>query len=174
MKKIVALPAVFLLSISLAACGTSGSAPKAKETNGAEAKADQKDTELALKKGLVKFYSKLTGAVNEQDRDLNAYEASEEKPTDEMKSAAAASAEKTAAALKSFEVSEDVSGQKEKLQSVVEKLAKSYEEKAAELKKPAPSLDAANADFQSANDSLGEVYESAKMYKLDMNSAVNS
>lgn len=173
MKKFIAMAAVLLLSAGLTACGTSGEQSKEKEANGASAQTSVQKPEKNTKKDLVHFFSKLAKTINEKDKDLNKYEGSEEKPTEDMKANAAVSAAAVAEALQTFQVPSELNDQKADLEKAVTNITESYKVKASELKKASPSLDAANASFTKGEDLLGKVYEKAKMFKPSLNTEVN-
>lgn len=167
MKKILLVVSVFTLAFVLGACSSNSGEEAKKETKSAEAnKAD-------LKKPLVKFYMELARKINAKDADLNKYENAEQQ-TPEMKPAASASASAVAQEIKSIQVPADLKTKKADIEAALKNIADSYQAKSEELKKDAPSLDAANAEFSQGEEKLGQVFLSVKLLKPSLNKEVNS
>ncbi len=169
MKKLWFIFSVLILSIGLTACADKG---ENKETAGASE--DTADSKTDAKKELMKFYVSITQSINEVDGDLNAYELSETEPTAEMKTKASESAAAVAENLKKIEVPANLKDQKADLEAAIKDLQASYETKAEELKKDAPSLDATNETFMKADEKIGSLFESVDLMKSSINAEVNS
>lgn len=166
MKKIFLLASVLTLALGLAACSSSSDNAAKKENKGTEtAKTD-------LKKPMVKFFMDLSKKINAKDADLNTYE-NAEAPTPEEKQAAITSATAVAEEVKSIQVPTELKSKKADLESALKDIADSYQAKAEELKKDAPSLDAANATFTQGEEKLGKVFTSVKLLKPSLNKEVN-
>ncbi|RSD25457.1 hypothetical protein [Mesobacillus subterraneus] len=159
MKKIWILLSAILLTISLTACSSDSkqeSAPEKTETEEAAKPA------VNPKSVMYKFYMNIVNTINASDAELNAYEGAEE-PTAEEKAAASTSAAKVAEELKKLEVPEELKDQKADLEAAVQDLADSYNVKAEELKKDAPSFEAADEKFAQGEEKIGTAFESIEM-----------
>lgn len=167
MKKILLTVSAFTLALGLAACSSnnSGSTEKKSTTGTETAKAD-------LKKPMVKFFMNLSKKINAKDADLNTYENAEQ-PTPEMKPAASASAAAVAEEIKTIKVPAELKSKQADIESALKDFVDSYQAKAEELKKDAPSMDAANATFTQGEDKLGKVFLSVKLLKPSLNKEVN-
>lgn len=177
MKKLLVLLSALTMAIGLTACSSKDDVKKEKkETN--EAAAPEK---VDIKKELVKFYMELGNKINAKDVDLNAYVAKaskedakpEELPTAEDRAKASESAAAVASELNSLQVPLVLKDQKADLESAIKDYAASYQAKAVELKKDAPSLDAADATFAQGEQKLAAVFESAKLLAPSLDKQVN-
>ncbi|WP_409304364.1 hypothetical protein [Peribacillus sp. SCS-155] len=164
MKKIWVLMSALALAFALAACSN-----KTESEGSKEEKTVSKDD---VKRSLVQYLSSITKAINDNDVDLNAFEASEEKPTEEIKTAASNSAAAVVDALGSVKVPEELKDQKSDLQAATKDVIASYQAKADELKKPAPSLDAANATLAQAEEKFGTIFKEAELLKPSISTSV--
>jgi hypothetical protein len=159
MKKFWILLSAITFAIGLTACAAEKEAePEKKET--------EKAAEPAVnpKSVMYKFYMSIVNTINEADGDLNAFEGAEE-PTAEDKAAASASAAAVATKIEGLEVPAELKDQKADLEAALKDIADSYKAKAEELKKDAPSLDAANETFAKGEEKLGTAFESLEMNK---------
>lgn len=174
MKKFWFLISVFMLSIGLAACSeeSEGTTKEQDTAAGEEATEEGADKEQNAKSAMMQFYMTVSKAINENDADLNAYEASEE-PTAEMKSAAEASAAAVVEGLNGVEVPEELADHKADLEAAIKDLSDSYQAKADELKKDAPSLDAANETFTQGDEKFGKVFEAVGLNPSSLGTEVN-
>jgi hypothetical protein len=161
MKKFWVLASALTLALGLAACSD-------KSEGSSEKKEAPKEEKVNMKREFVNFYSDIKKTINENDADLNAYETAAETPTADMKTKASDSAAAVAAALNSLQVPATIKDQKADLEAAVKEIASSYQAKSDELKKDAPSLDAANATFQQGVDKLGASFESVKLLKPNL------
>jgi hypothetical protein len=177
MKKFLVLLVALTMAIGLAACSSNN-----------EAKTEKKDTketaaakDATVKKELVKFYMDLGKTINEKDVDLNSYEATAAKAAQDptikvdpaLKAKAGESAAAVAAAIKEVQVSAALKDQKGDLKSALQDYAASYQAKADELKKAAPSFDAADASFTKGEEKLAKVFESVKLLAPSLGKQVN-
>ncbi|PLT27932.1 hypothetical protein [Peribacillus deserti] len=158
MKKIWLLGSALALAIGLSACSDK-TEDKASEKKTEEASSEKVDVSGTL----LDFYLNLKATVNAKDGDLNAYEGSETKPAADVRQKASESAAAVAAELKIIKAPAELKDQKEDLEGALKDFTASYEAKAEELKKDAPSLDAANETFTQGEDKLKKAFESAKL-----------
>lgn len=126
----------------------------------------------AKKKVLVKFYNGLVNEINTADVDLNTYEGADE-PEPEQKTKASESAAAVADALEAITVPADLKDQKADIEAALKELAAAYQLMAEELKKDAPSLDAAYETFKTGDEKMGKIYEDNKMFKPSLSTSVN-
>ena len=168
MKKFWILLTALTFAIGLTAC----SAEKDAEPEKKETEEVAKEPAANPKSVLYKFYRSLVNAINEADVDLNAYEG-EEEPTPEMKNAASESAAAVATKVQSMEIPAGLEDQKADLEAALKDIAASYQAKADELKKDAPSMDAADASFTQGVEKLGAAFESIEMRVPDLAKEVN-
>ncbi|WP_462408875.1 hypothetical protein [Neobacillus sp. Marseille-QA0830] len=175
MKKLLFLAASAIFVFGLAACSSSNDNEK---KDAAETAATPK---VDVKKELVKFYDELGQTINAKDADLNAYVAKasktdaapEDMPTPEEKTAASEAAAAVAADLSNVAIPEGLKEHKADLEAAVKDFAAAYNEKAEELKKDAPNLDAGSDTFAKAEETLGKVYESEKLFAPSLDKQVN-
>ncbi|RFU61140.1 hypothetical protein [Peribacillus glennii] len=165
MKKLWLLGSAFTLALGLAACSD--------KTEGESAEKETAASEKDLKGSMVRFYGDLTKTINEKDADLNAYELAEEKPTPDMKTKAGESAAAVAEAVKTVEIPVELKDQKADIEAALKDVTDSYQVKADELKKDAPSLDSANETLSQAEEKLGKAFESVKLMKVSLLKEVN-
>ncbi|WP_026695048.1 hypothetical protein [Peribacillus kribbensis] len=158
MKKIWLLGSALALALALTACSdkTDDKASANKDKEATTEKADVSGT-------LLDFYLNLKGKVNEKDSDLNAYEGAQTPPPAADRQKASDSAAAVAEELKGIKIPSELKGQKADLEEALKDFADSYQAKADELKKDAPSLDAANATFEKGQEKLAKAFESAKL-----------
>ncbi|WP_071458693.1 hypothetical protein [Bacillus massilinigeriensis] len=162
MKKFWLLATALVFAIGLTACSGGEKGEKASEGTKEESKASGDN----VKKSLYKLSMEISKTINDADADLNAFEnAAPEEQTPDMKTKAAESAAAVSSALDKLEVPADLKDQKADLEAAIDEFSASYKAKAEELKKDAPSLDAANETFLKGEEKLGKVFESAKMNK---------
>ena len=175
MKKFILLLAALTMAIGLAACSSKDdSTTEKKVTKEAAAPKD-------VKKPLVKFYMELGKTINDKDADLNSYDALVAKAAEdpevkieaEQKAKASEAAAAVASSLKSLQIPADLKNQKADLESAIQDYAASYQAKADELKKDAPSFDAAEATFTRGEEKLGKVFESVKLLPPSLGKQVN-
>ncbi|MCM2533187.1 hypothetical protein NDK43_13255 [Neobacillus pocheonensis] len=121
---------------------------------------------------MVKFYMELAKKINEKDADLNVYE-SKDQPTPEMKAKASQSAADVVEQLKQIPIPSELNNHKDELKAALTDITDSYQAKAEELKKDAPTLDRANAMFTRGEDKLGNVFEEVKLGKPSLSKEVN-
>ncbi|UHA62060.1 hypothetical protein KDJ21_010660 [Metabacillus litoralis] len=173
MKKFWFLISVLMLSIGLAACSeeSEGTTKEQDKAAGEEA-TEGADKEQNAKSAMMQFYMTVSKAINENDADLNAYEA-EEEPTAEMKTAAEASAAAVVEGLNGVEVPEELADHKADLEAAIKDLSDSYQAKADELKKDAPSLDATNETFTQGDEKFGKVFEAVGLNPSSLGTEVN-
>lgn len=158
MKKFWILLSAITFAIGLTACSAEKDAePEKKETEEAA-----KEPVANPKSVMFKFYMSLVNTINEADADLNAYEGAEE-PTAEEKAAASASAAAVATKVQALEIPAELEAQKADLEAGLKDIAASYQAKADELKKDAPSMEAADATFAQGEEKLGAAFESLEM-----------
>ncbi|MBO0961289.1 hypothetical protein J1P26_16415 [Neobacillus sp. MM2021_6] len=177
MKKFLVLLSAITMAMALAACSNSDESKIEKKEDQKEAAAPKVD----VKKELVKFYMDLGNKINAKDAELNSYVAKatkedakpEELPTAEDRAKASESASAVAVELNSVQIPTELKEQKTDLEAAVKEYAASYQEKADELKKDAPSLDAADETFARAEEKLGKVFESAKLLPPSLGKQVN-
>ncbi|MFZ7945347.1 MULTISPECIES: hypothetical protein [Bacillaceae] len=177
MKKFLVLLAAITMAFGLAACSSNEEAKTEKKAEPKEETAPKVD----VKKELVKFYMDLGNKINQKDADLNAYVAKatkedakpEELPTAEDRAKASESASAVAAELNSVQIPAELKDQKADLEAAIKDYAASYQAKAEELKKDAPSLEAADAIFAQAEEKLGKVFEGAKLLPPSIGKQVN-
>lgn len=171
MKKFCFLFSALVLSIGLTACtGDTEGTTEEQDTVNEETSADK---EQKVKSAMMKFYMSVSQTINAKDADLNAYEASEEAPTPEMKTAAEASATSVVEELKNVEIPEELADQKADLEAALKDFSDSYQAKADELKEDTPSLDAANETFTQGDEKLGEVFEAVGLNPSSLGTEVN-
>ncbi|MCM3440190.1 hypothetical protein [Metabacillus halosaccharovorans] len=175
MRKFWFLFSTLVFAIGLTACaGETEESTESQNTKSEDATAEEgTDKEQNAKSAMMRFYMSTSKAINEHDGDLNAYEASEEEPTVEMKTSAEASAKAVVEQLKTIEIPEELADQKADLESAIEDLTASYQTKADELAKDAPSLDAANETFTQADEKLGKVFEDVGLIPTSLSTEVN-
>ncbi|HZH62849.1 MAG TPA: hypothetical protein VEY70_25490 [Metabacillus sp.] len=175
MKKFWFLFSTLVFAIGLTACAGETEESSESQNTGSEETATEEgaDKEQNVKSAMMQFYMATSKVINENDRDLNAYEASEEEPTSEMKASAEASAKAVVEGLKTIEISEELADQKADLESALEDLTESYQMKAEELAKDAPSLDAANETFTQADEKIGKVFEAVGLNPSSLGTEVN-
>jgi hypothetical protein len=168
MKKLWILLTALIMAFALTAC--------AEKT---EEKADKKEaagpTEEEVKekkKALVKFYNGLVENINAADADLNSYEGADA-PEPEQKAKASESAATVANAVKDITVPEELKDQKADIESALKDISDSYLAMADELKKDAPSLDAAYETFKKGEEKIGKIHEDNKMFKPSLSTSVN-
>lgn len=159
MKKVLLLASAATMAVGLAACSSNSADSNKKSTDTA-----QTSSTTNVKKEMVKFYMGFTNEINAKDADLNAYEAAD-KPDAAMKQKASDSAAAVASYLKNVQIPATLKDQKAALETAIKDLADSYQAKADELKKAAPSLDAANQTFAKGDDELGNVFVGVKLFK---------
>lgn len=170
MKKFWIMLSAVTFAIGLTACSAEKEAePEKKETETEEA---AQEPAVNPKSVMFKFYMSIVNGINDADADLNAY-LGEEEPTAEMKTAASESAAAVAAKLQSLEVPAEIEDQKADLEAAVKDLAASYQAKADELKKDAPSLEASDATFTQAEEKLGAAFESIELKRPNLAKEVN-
>lgn len=169
MKKLWLVSSALTLAIVLGACSNSAQQESEKENGDSAASATEK---ADPKKALVRFYMDLTKEINEHDADLNAYINAEEK-TPEMKTAAAQSASTVAQELNKMEIPGDIKDQKADIEAALKDISHSYELKAEELKKDAPSFEESDNTFLRGQEKLGTAFESVKLLKPDLSKEVN-
>ncbi|MCV9886988.1 hypothetical protein [Metabacillus halosaccharovorans] len=175
MRKFWFLFSTLVFAIGLTACaGETEESTESQNTKSEDATAEEgTDKEQNAKSAMMRFYMSTSKAINEHDGDLNVYEASEEEPTAEMKTSAEASAKAVVEQLKTIEIPEELADQKADLESAIEDLTASYQTKADELAKDAPSLDAANETFTQADEKLGKVFEDVGLIPTSLSTEVN-
>ncbi|MGG3560215.1 hypothetical protein ABES03_00935 [Neobacillus rhizosphaerae] len=180
-KKLLLVVSAVAMAIGLAACSSSD---ETKTTEKKEVTKEAEAPKVDVKKELVKFYMDLGKRINAKDGDLNAYVAKaakaaapdakpEDAPTAEEKAKASEAAAAVAADLNSVQVPDALKDQKADLEAAVKDYAASYQAKADELKKDAPSLDAADATFAQGEEKLKTVFESAKLMAPSLDKQVN-
>ncbi|WP_052352764.1 hypothetical protein [Neobacillus dielmonensis] len=175
MKKLLLLTASIMITLGLAACSSSN------DTEKKDANETTTTPKVDVKKELVKFYNELGNKINAEDADLNAYIAKataedakpEDLPTPEEKTAASEAAAAVASELSNVTIPEGLKDQKADLEAAVKDFAAAYTEKAEELKKDAPNLDAGTETFASGEEKLGKVFESAKLFAPSLDKQVN-
>lgn len=174
MRKFWFLMSALVFAIGLTACaGDTKEKTESQNTGTEDAKADEgADKEQNAKRAMMRFYMATSKAINEHDADLNVYESSEEEPTTEMKTLAEASAKAVAEELKTIEIPEELADHKADLEAAIEDLTASYQMKAEELAKDAPSLDAANETFAQADEKLGKVFEAVGLIPTSLSTEV--
>ncbi|PMC40727.1 hypothetical protein CJ195_03180 [Bacillus sp. UMB0899] len=174
MKKLWFLFSALVFAIGLTACaGDTEETTESQNTGSEDAKTEEgADKEQNAKSAMMRFYMATSKAINEHDGDLNAYESAEEEPTAEMKTSAEASAKAVVEELKTIEIPEELADQKADLESAIEDLTASYQTKAEELAKDAPSLDAANETFTQADEKLGKVFEAVGLIPTSLSTEV--
>lgn len=165
MKKFWLLMSALILSLALTACADGGE-------DAAETEKDPAPTEEEVKKSLVKFYMGLERSINAVDTDLNAFESAEE-PDAELKAKASESATAVAGKIKEATVPAELEEQKAEIESALKDYTAAYELKAEELKKDAPSFDAADAAITKADETIGAVFESLGLLKPSLAKSVN-
>jgi len=178
MKKFLVLLSALTLAIGLAACSSND---KEKTEKKEESKKEAAAPKVDVKKELVKFYSDLGNKINAKDAELNAYVAKatkedakpEELPTAEDRAKASESAASVASELNSIQVPAELKDQKADLEAAVKDYAASYQAKAEELKKEAPSLDASDEIFAQGEEKLGKAFEAAKLLPPSLGKQVN-
>lgn len=168
MKKFWILLSALFFAVGLTAC----SAEKDEKPEKKETEEVAKEPAANPKSVMFKFYMSIVNGINEADADLNAY-LGEEAPTPEMKTAASESAAAVATKLQSMEVPAGVEDQKADLEAAVKDLAASYQAKADELKKDAPSMEASDATFTQAEEKLGAAFESIELKRPNLAKEVN-
>ncbi|WP_273128860.1 hypothetical protein [Bacillus weihaiensis] len=176
MKKRWLVLSALMLTLALTACSNEGETEGKEEETTATETTNSEDTEKATKSAMMQFYMTVSKTINEKDGDLNAYEAAvgtEEPPTAEMKASAEAAAAEVVSDLDSVEIPEALADQKADLEAVVQELKDSYQAKADELKKEEPSLDAANETFTSADEKMGQAFESVGLNPSSLSTEVN-
>ncbi|WP_226669554.1 hypothetical protein [Metabacillus litoralis] len=173
MKKLWFLFSALALSFALTACSDDSSEAADDKATGEEATKETEDTAKESKSAMMQFYMTVSKAINAQDGDLNTYEASEEEPTAEMKTNAEASATAVVAELEKVEIPEQLSDQKADLEAALSDLKNSYQAKADELKKDAPSLDAANETFTKAEGAISKAFEDVGLNASSLGTEVN-
>lgn len=175
MKKIWFLLSTLVFSVGLTACaGETEESTESQNTGNEETAAEEgSDKEQNAKSAMMQFYMATAKAINAKDAELNTYEASEEEPTPEMKTAAEASATAVVEELNSIEIPEELADQKADLEAAVEELTASYQAKAEELKKDNPSLDAANETFTKADEKIGKAFEAVGLNPSSLGTEVN-
>jgi uncharacterized lipoprotein len=176
-RKFLVLVLALTMAIGLAACSSKDDTKTANK--------EKKETETPkatdVKKPMVKFYMDLGNKINAVDADLNSYDAAVAKaaqdPTKkiepEQKTKASESAAAVALALKNVQVPTELKNQKADLEAAIQDFAASYQAKADELKKDAPSFDAAEATFAQGEEKLGKVFESVKLLPPSLGKQVN-
>lgn len=182
MKKFLIGFAALSMAIGLTACSSNNSndEPKTDKKETKEAAAPKVD----VKKELVKFYMDLGNKINAKDADLNAYDAKaakaakpgakpEDAPTADDRAKASEAAAAVAAELNSYQIPAELKDQQADLEAAVKDYAASYQAKADELKKDAPSFDAANATFAEGEAKLKTVYEGAGLLAPSIDKQVN-
>jgi hypothetical protein len=167
MKKLLLSFIAITLAAVLSACGGDNNETE-QETTQEEAASE----ETNVKKPLVKYYMNMVKTINEHDAELNAYEQAEE-PTAEMKDAASQSAAAVAEEVQKLEIPEELGEQKDELENAVGDIVSSYEMKAVELEKEAPSLDEANEVFSQGGEKLGTIFENVGLQKPGLAKEVN-
>lgn len=166
MKKFWLLLSALILSLALTACADNA------EEKTADKEQEKAPTEEEVKKALVKFYMNLERTINEVDVDLNAYEGAEE-PDAEQKAKASESATAVVGKMKEIKIPEELKDQKADIEAALQDYTASYETKAEELKKDAPSLEAADASIVQGDEKLGAVFESVGLLKPSLAKSVN-
>jgi hypothetical protein len=177
MKKILVLLSALTIVFGLAACSSNDSAKTAKKDTKETAAAKQ----VNVKQELVKFYMGLYKTINEKDVDLNDYQAAADKAAKDpkqkvdpaLKAKAGESAAAVAEAIKSVQIPAVLKDQKADLQGALSDYAAAYQTMAEELKKDAPSFDAANATFTQGEQKLGKAFESVKLLAPSLDKQVN-
>ncbi|WHY78855.1 hypothetical protein QNH20_06910 [Neobacillus sp. WH10] len=177
MKKFLVSLSALTMAIGLTACTSNEEAKTEKKEEPKEAAAPKVD----IKKELVKFYMDLGNKINAKDADLNTYVAKatkedakpEELPTAEDRAKASDSAGSVAAELNSVQIPAELKNQKTDLEAAIKDYAASYQAKADELKKDAPSLDAADEIFAQGEEKLGKVFEGEKLLPPSLAKQVN-
>ncbi|WP_251552175.1 YgdI/YgdR family lipoprotein [Neobacillus muris] len=175
MKKLLLLAASATMAFGLAACSSSS------DTDKKDAAKATEDSKADIQKELVKFYNELGEKINAKDADLNTYVAKatkedaapEELPTPEEKAAASEAAAAVSADLSNVAIPESLKDHKADLEAAVKDFAASYNEKAEELKKDAPNLDAGAETFAKGEEKLGKVYQSEKLFAPSLDKQVN-
>ncbi|MBT2730441.1 hypothetical protein J7E63_26795 [Bacillus sp. ISL-75] len=176
MRKILLLLSALTMALGLAACSSKEEdKTEKKETKEASA------PEIDVNKEMVKFYMNLGKKINAKDADLNSYEAAVAKEAEdpdikiepEQKTKASESAAAVVAELNSVQVPASLKDQKADLEGAVKDFTTSYQVKAEELKKDAPSFDAAEAAFTQGEKKLGKAYESVKLLPPSLGNQVN-
>jgi len=167
MKKLLLLLSVAAMAIGLAACSSNSSDSSKKSTNNT-----QTSSNTNIKKEMVRFYMSFTKGINAKDADLNAYELAD-KPDNTMKQKASDSAAAVANYLKNVQIPASLKDQKTAFETAIKDLADSYQAKADELKKAAPSLVAANKTFAKGDDEFGNVFLTVKLLKPSLAKELN-
>ncbi|MFE8700148.1 hypothetical protein ACFYKX_05855 [Cytobacillus sp. FJAT-54145] len=173
MKKIGLAVSALTLTVGLAACSGEESQTDKKEKDGTTEEAAA-EVVADPKKAFVVFNMELAKKINAKDADLNSFEgAKEEEKTPELLASAKESATATAEELKNVQIPSDLEEYKSDIEAALTDLADSYQAKAEELAKEAPSLDAANETFAKGDDKLGTVAEKIGLFKSSIGNEVN-
>jgi hypothetical protein len=167
MKKLLLPFIAITLAAVLSACGGNNN-----ETEQEPSQEEAASEETNVKKPLVQYYMKMVKTINAHDGELNAYEQAEE-PAAEMKEAASQSAAAVAEEVQKLEIPEELAEQKDELENAVGDIVSSYEMKAEELEKEAPSLDEANEVFSQGVEKLGAIFENVGLQKPGLAKEVN-
>lgn len=165
------------MAMGLAACSSNNDAKTEKKDTKAAA-ASKKDE---VKPELVKFYMGLYKTINEKDADLNSYQDAADKAKEdpskkidpELKPKATDSAAAVVTALKSVQIPAVLKDQKADLEGALQDYTASYQTKADELKKDAPSFDAADATFTQGEEKLAQAFKSVKLFAPSLGKQVN-
>ncbi len=175
MSKFWFILSALVFAVGLTACAGETEKPTESQNtvNEETAAKEGADKEQNAKSAMMQFYMATSKVINAEDADLNAYEASEVEPTPEMKTAAEASATAVVEELQTIEIPEELADQKADLEAALNDLTASYQAKVEELKKDAPSLDAANETFMQADEKIGKAFEAVGLNPSSLGIEVN-